>query len=533
MKPDSTELEDEFDVFFSYSHDDNTEFGGERWFSTFRRVLVEQMRARKRRFWQDEAELRASGSIHTHISRALRATRLLMTVVGHGYVRSPYCLDELEQFAQHVRALTGAEPQDQRRIIRVEKEPVPPENLPEPIRSLSAKKFYRYVDGRPVPYPWWEASEEYFSLILDVVHDIEECLRVIEGSKPRHRFTVYLADSTEDVIPLRNKVHRELLAQGALVLPQAAVPVRDARTYREHVRDIAKKCDFSVHVFGTNQPTVPEGGGESTSAIQWSVLGEREDMPGFHRICWVPQGGEAAIRAMSIVGSADPHRVTIVRDLPSRLYRAVVNRVRAFTAPKRRDIPDDAMFLIATRRDRDWLRTRLEGAAGVEWFVGDEGGPIGPPARGSDSTLRIITVPDGLGRKDTAERHQWYLERASGWLLFHHSAAESWLQHHIQDFLKYRAARASRGRHLVLHHPESMGQIRRLITRVASVALDEGLAADAIAERIRIVDGEEPTVPSRPIVSPEDVATEVTERSQVLAPVRRQRTKRRRRRRQP
>ena len=449
--------ETKYHVFYSYSHDDNNEISGELWFTKFRRTLESYLKAKRYRFWRDKGQLRGSGAIKPEIVDALQCTELLLPIVGAGYMSSPYCLEELEIFSQHVIACLGDEPQQLRRIVRVEKEPLPHDALPARIRQLPSHQFYYYQDGAPRLYRWWgEMPDEYFNLIQDVGEDIKACLELATGQEREARASAFVASVTSDAVPLRVLVQRELAAKEVAVAhPGALSAVMSASKYLEEVRRLARDCLFSVHIVGDRRGLVPEGSNRDIVELQWEALSELEaSNPDFHRILWIPEAVKdpTVRRIVDQFQMADPERVTVVKQQRTRLLRAVTERAESVpSASSKRAVLKNALYCVSAEADRSFLVDVLCGTPGVAVSnSGKESIRDGPPDR-----RLLALLPDATTHaRESGELHQINMRHCGGWLLFHRSAPKTWLEQQVSDYFKFRSRGHSSLPEVILCHPQ-------------------------------------------------------------------------------
>lgn len=103
--------DDQYDVFFSYAHSDN-EFHNQ-WISDFEEYLVIKVRAALERkaddkiadlfkVCRDETNFPQSGSVEATIDTKVRHSQILFIFLGEKYVKSEWCLSELNIFREEI-----------------------------------------------------------------------------------------------------------------------------------------------------------------------------------------------------------------------------------------------------------------------------------------------------------------------------------------------------------------------------------------------------------------------------------------------
>ena len=102
------------------------------------------------------------------------------------------------------------------------------------------------------------------------------------------RHWVYLATATSDVQEQRDRIKRELLERGHVVLPDAPLPLvaQDVETV---AKECLAKCTIAVHLLGRHYGVTPEDSLESIPALQVRVSAEHGDL---QRLIWMPGSGE-------------------------------------------------------------------------------------------------------------------------------------------------------------------------------------------------------------------------------------------------
>ena len=104
---------------------------------------------------------------------------------------------------------------------------------------------------------------------------------------------MYLAATTLELQPERDKLRRELLERGHRVLPEAPLPPL-SRELEAAVRADLEQSAVAVHLLGRHYGGTPEDGAESVPALQLRWSAEAARARALPRLVWLPGDGELA-----------------------------------------------------------------------------------------------------------------------------------------------------------------------------------------------------------------------------------------------
>jgi hypothetical protein len=245
----------EKDIFISYAHiDDEALIEDQKgWITDFHRALdirLAQMLGRKPVIWRDP-KLQGNHLFDKQITDQFADVAVMICILSPRYVRSEWCLRELNEFYQVCQKNIGIAISNKVRIFKVVKTPVPADLSPEKIRNLLGYEFfgidtntgrfkeYSRTFGREIEWMYWEK-------LNDLVHDISSFLQELEdikkggslvNSKPdpagamadvkqqhanakdKDARKIFLAESTYDIQSFRDNIKRELQDNGYQVYP--------------------------------------------------------------------------------------------------------------------------------------------------------------------------------------------------------------------------------------------------------------------------------------------------------------------------
>jgi hypothetical protein len=275
------------DVFISYSHFDDQPLAQTGWVAEFHRMLeirLSQLLGEQPAIFRDP-KLRGNDYFDDVLLNALPKVALLVTVLSPRYIKSEWCVKELEEFCRAAQAAAGLRVGDRSRIFKVIKTHVPRDKHLWELSGLTGYEFFREDPSTGRPKEFLHGSHEFWARLDDLAYDMHELLQVMcDSFAKRPADTLYLAEVTSDLEDRRDRLRRVFRDQHAVV-PDRPLPLKmpDVSTQITGYLDRAK---LSVHLVGEPYGVVPEGAAESIASLQ-TKLAKRA---GFMRIIWVPPG---------------------------------------------------------------------------------------------------------------------------------------------------------------------------------------------------------------------------------------------------
>ena len=301
------------DIFISYAHADNEilslrkELDG--WVDDFHRSLeirLKQLIGDKPRIWRDP-KLQGNDYFGDEISDQLPGIALLISILSPRYVKSKWCIREVNEFVEASKANLGLRIGNKSRIFKVVKTKIDRNKHPEEIRGLLGYNFFRedengnYFEFNKIFGE--EAEIAYWTKLEDLARDIAKMLEEIPNSEtdlPVSEITatiannskgkVYLAECSYDLLEARDKVKRELQANGYEVLPESNLLDHLASEYQQQVKDILLECDFAIQFFGKFYGKTPEDSPKSIVELQNDIAAEVCKEKGIERYIWIDPG---------------------------------------------------------------------------------------------------------------------------------------------------------------------------------------------------------------------------------------------------
>lgn len=394
------------DVFISYAHEDNQPLPPHQkgWVDHFEaalRAYLGKTAGDPPKIWRDPT-LERTGNLDEHIRRHLRTSAVLLCVVSRSYIRSGYCLEELNQFL--------AEFGDDSRIVKVVTASLPDENQhPPPLNKSIGYPFFELDERTRRAYeldPDDEASRRiYRRLLYDLAREVAERLTVVKGSPALREpvATVYLARTSFDLNEQREALRSELEASGVCVLPSTPLPSLAADCETE-VQQWLRRSVLSVHLIGKFGGGAPDGPrDESYVELQHRLAVEhrRTSNPDHTSLLWmVPQPDPEDLDHVRFVERLKDDPATYISaDLVQGSFEefkaTVLRRAVASTQP----------VAVAQRPSRAYLIYHAddeEAVAPLDDALGGHGIEVRLPVFAGDETARARDHVSALTESDWA-----------------------------------------------------------------------------------------------------------------------------------
>ncbi|HVF90439.1 MAG TPA: TIR domain-containing protein, partial [Blastocatellia bacterium] len=296
----------EEDIFISYAHIDNLPLdnGLKGWVETFHerlKIRLMQLMGEEVKIWRDR-KLQGNDVFEETLTGRIANVALLVSVLSPRYLKSEWCIREIDEFCKQAALSGGLQVGDKLRVFKVLKTHVPPQEHPPVIQGLLGYEFYEYDSDRGrarefrpevAPSPdirYWEKLDD---LAYDIKHLIESLKTSAVAPGPLAQAapdgkTVYLAETTSDLRDERERVKRELQQHGHNILPDRELPLV-GDSLKATIREFLDRSDLSVHLMGARYGVIPEGESRSVVHLQSALAAERG---GLRQIIWIPPGLE-------------------------------------------------------------------------------------------------------------------------------------------------------------------------------------------------------------------------------------------------
>ena len=439
------------DVLLNYASIDDypLQDGKPGWVSQLHRnleVRMEQLSGEKvsiTRLPEDAISPEIEAELMEHVPNA----KAMISVVSPPFIKSEVCQREVEHFWQGAERTGGRYVEDKSRLLKVLKTAVSDQQMPRPLVDIFSPLFgFEFFEhdaetGRVREYDETfgpALKQRFFERVYDLAYDSCQVLSLLKQLRERntsslppdpHRRWIYLATTTSDVADERDKIKRELLERGHVVLPEAPLPML-SRDVEMVVRDCLAKCSIAIHLVGQRYGVTPEDSSESIPALQVRLTADRSLKPDLQRLIWMPGGDESPDerqrafirrvqedpalhdRAEVIEGNLNLLKKDLIRRLapPEEKPKAAAPRIEKSTggAPK--------LYLICDAKDESAIE-------GLEDYLFDQGLEVMLPAFDGDDA-------------DAASLHQDNLLTCDGVLVYYGTAPKAWVDIKLRELLK-------------------------------------------------------------------------------------------------
>lgn len=319
------------DIFISYAHIDNQPLGTEQegWVSLLHRgldVRLSQLLGESPRIWRDP-KLQGNEYFGDTILDQFPKVALLVSILSPRYLKSEWCMRELEHFFAAAEANGGVRLNDNKaRIFKVIKTFVPYDRHPSELDKLLGYEFYEFDESkRPREFGKTfgdESERKFWAKLEDVAYDIHQALELLSrqdaatheasyaAAVPHQDSakTIYLAEVTADLDDARNKIRRELQQRHYRVVPDQPLSNRTA-DFDAQVSTYLEQSDLSVHLLSTvggQGDSQPASADSDMEALQQQLMAARsreqiklagktnQERANFSRILWMPPTAKLA-----------------------------------------------------------------------------------------------------------------------------------------------------------------------------------------------------------------------------------------------
>lgn len=299
------------DIFISYAHIDNQPLaeGLRGWVEILHerlRIRLGQLLGEEASIWRDR-KLQGNDVFAETLAEQLSRVAILVSVLSPRYVKSEWCMKELEEFCKHASRGGALAVGNKLPVFKVVKTFIPAQEHPPQLRGTLGYEFYEYDPERgrakefsPEVVP--QRDIRYWERLDDLAYDIKQLIETMTqvAASAEHKLaalaapnptssgkTVYLAETTSDLVAQRDRIKRELQQHGHVVLPDKELPLA-ADVLRQTVGGYLSASDFSVHLFGERYGVIPEGEEKSVAHLQCELASARGER--FTRLVWMPPG---------------------------------------------------------------------------------------------------------------------------------------------------------------------------------------------------------------------------------------------------
>ncbi len=454
LEPDAEEVRGS-DIYISSARIDDQPLapGKEGWVSQFQRnlkVRLEQLSGEIVKIAHHPMPPGPAPANET-LYQQLPGVRTMISVLSPPFAKSEGCRREVEEFWQTAEQSGEFRIEDKARLFKVVKTPLESSDLPPPLQNvlqqLMAFEFFERDSDtgrlREFDETFGEAARQrYHEKVYDLAYEIAQVLKLyrnpaaLRADQGKAARRVYLAETTSDVQPERDRLRRELLEQGCRVLPDRPLP-HIASQLDTAVRLYLEQCDLAIHLVGERYGLVPEESDRSVVAQQNFLAAQQSAATGLERLIWMPRQVKARDERQAAFLrelTEDPHAqrgAEIIQDTIENLKEILQDKWRKKeAAAKAAAVPAAPLaiiprvYLICDRQDE----TAVEAVEDFFFAQGIE-----------------VSLPEFEEDEAAVSRIHWQnLEDCDGVLIYFGAGGKAWVDIKVRDLLKavgYRKGR--------------------------------------------------------------------------------------------
>ena len=440
------------DVFISYAHIDDQALteGQKGWITQFHRILevrLGQLLGEKPRIWRD-LKIQGNDVFDDKIITAFKDAKVMVSIMSPRYMKSEWCLRELNEFYKSATEDGGIKVGEKARIFKVIKTPIDPRDIPDKLppilESIIGFEFFDFDSdtGRLSEYDETfgeQARQNYFSRIYDLAYEICDLLKnyhrddatvlpAVESNVDA--MTIYLAATASDVQSERDRIRRELVERGHRVLPENHLPLVGPEL-EEQLRKLLPKCDLSIHMVGNRYGMIPEEATSSVADLQNQIAAEFSKQNGLERVIWMPRGLVAADdRQIDFIRRINEDEVTqtgaeIIEESLDNLKGYLLERLKP--NPPEPESPEatpvqsvvtktKSIYLICDAQDEEDVES-------LEDYLFDQGFEVSLPLFEGDEAA-------------IAQSHRQKLAMCDSALIYYGAGGRSWIEMKVMDLMQ-------------------------------------------------------------------------------------------------
>ena len=299
-------------IFISYSHIDKD------WVDDMHKRLkgrLTEMLGEEPHIWRD-INLKSHEHFAGVLVVELLETAFLVSVLSPGYVKSEWCLRELDEFCRNAAKYGGIRVNNKSRIFKVIKSPIEDFDCPPILRDLLKECLdYEFYEREKLSGKLREFRTDlgedsllkFYGKLEDLIFDIRDFVKCQPITSPQtgRESKIYLAETTPDLSEERNEIKRTLQYHGYRVLPDDNLPFENS-AFEEKVKWYLDMSLLSIHLIGSDHTVMPvEEQLRSRLNLQHQLAAERvskqhelamnrgDNDPQYSRLIWMPEGLQA------------------------------------------------------------------------------------------------------------------------------------------------------------------------------------------------------------------------------------------------
>jgi serine/threonine protein kinase len=386
-----------------------------------------------------------TATVTAEVLQHLPQVKAMISVVSPPFIKSEICRTEVENFWRIAERTGGQWVEDKARLLKVLKTAVSAQEMPPSLADIFSPLFgFEFFEQDPQTGRVREFDEtfgpalkqRFFERVYDLAHDVCQILSTLRqlrasaspalesGAK---RQWIYLATTTSDVQDERDRIRRELVERGHIVLPDAPLPMH-AHDVESVVRECLSKCTIAIHLLGRHYGVTPEDSSESIPALQVRLTAAHTQESELQRLVWMPGDGNVLDPRQSnflLRVQEDPLLHQRAEILEGNLNLLKKELIRRLNPPEEKpptvpvptgSQPTPKLYLICDARDESAVEP-------LEDYFFDQGLEVCLPAfDGSEADAEAL--------------HQQNLLTCDAVLVYYGTAPKAWVDIKLRELLK-------------------------------------------------------------------------------------------------
>ncbi len=249
------------DIFISYAHNDNYEFGGRPgWVDVFEDWLFNWLKKRRGlrdlQVWRDKKRMQGNTVFDDAIRNAIDSSAIFLALTSRNYLQSDYCREELKRFYEyHSRQGGGLRVSDSSRLFNILLENIPYTDWPAEFEGTSGFPMNDAESDNALgdlTSPNDIAFEKQLRPIVDAIEDFihkmtPAPLVQTETVSQNDRISIFMADVPDALQDFKERIITEAQDQKVEIITDLPPPM-DADSHADAVSQSLARVRFSVHL---------------------------------------------------------------------------------------------------------------------------------------------------------------------------------------------------------------------------------------------------------------------------------------------
>jgi TIR domain len=245
----------EYDIFISYTHNDNALGWVEQFHDRLEKWLAKIRRLSNLKIWRDK-ELRGNTEFNRAIQNKIKSSALFLALNSRNYRESDYCRKEVAWFHQYNSDRPGGLfVGEQLRVFNILLNNIPHQQWPEALGKTSGFPIYDAPDPNSLGDFLSPNDERFDNALRKIVDAIEltlqEFVRLAEIAPPTNganrKVQIFVADVADTLQMQRERLISDIHERGVVVLPDIPPPMESA-SHETQIQQALTQANLSIHL---------------------------------------------------------------------------------------------------------------------------------------------------------------------------------------------------------------------------------------------------------------------------------------------